>query len=451
MSDTKAKRGGRSVAWLLVLVLPILLLSFVGPAPIAPASASSHLSTASGSYSPPEQIIGIGTSYQTQSGTFWQNGSVEYESGATPFVFNPNFAGLGSLTYASLTVEGSVGNYLQPMLDVIQNGATLLNNTGTATFILYPPSDALPITTKIPEAFLPGGGIPSIGMYPANLTTEMIIEYQTSQPSGWSFYNNVNQESYQITAPAGVWLNSTVVYLPFPLPIQVNYTAANVTYEGSAYPYTQITSNGIYLNIPSVAPGTTQNFTAKYAPNPSQSGITPLIVIKNYTKNAAGVSPGYTAIGAWINSYVQLYGGVYIITLDIPYTIDPTTVNISWNGQFIQPSQFIVSGDVITILPLVVLTPLTDTAKFTIKFDLPGAPPSGSITRASSIPLLGFTFTLADFLWLLIVIGGVILFLLWVTPYRVKWRNKPERYTATYGVIVLMIICGVLLVLPQLG
>jgi hypothetical protein len=117
-------------------------------------------------------------------------------------------------------------------------------------------------------------------------------------------------------------------------------------------------------------------------------------------------------------------------------------VNLSANGHYLKSSNFLVSGDVITILPLAVLTPSGNTTRFTILFNLPSAPPSGSITTTSSTNLLGYTITFGDTLIFLAIVGAATLAAMWLAPRRNKVASA-ERYSGTFGLIVLVIGCGV--------
>jgi len=447
-------RHERTIRWVRVLLLAVgLVLVSVGyvlleqqqpskPPVTNPTGLRETSSLVPAVSTPNEQVIGLATSYETVIGaSFEQNGYGEFNTtfGSAPLYYD--FTNYSDLTFESLATEVSVAGYLEPMVVLTQGTDVLLNNTGTGTFLIYPPS-TMQVNLSIPAAFTPGGGEPANGTYAVNLWAQLALEYQSTASSTWSVSGYTTSESFVLSAPAGVWLNQTTVYLPFPLPLAVNYSSVSVNLGGSTYPYTQITTNGVYLSVLSLGPGSNFKFSVSFRPNPTQvGGTTPVIVIKSYSSNP-NTGPKYLAMGSWVNTFYTLWGGMYIIELNISYTIDPASVNLSANGHYLKSSNFLVSGDVITILPLAVLTPSGNTTRFTILFNLPSAPPSGSITTTSSTNLLGYTITFGDTLIFLAIVGAATLAAMWLAPRRNKVASA-ERYSGTFGLIVLVIGCGV--------
>jgi len=387
-----------------------------------------------------EQVYGIASEFNTFYGLYWQNGTSEYDSGSSPWSYPVNFTSYSDLTYSSFQIGVSVKNFYQPMVVVSEGGTILLNNTGTGTFVVQPPLDTASIHVNVPAAFYPGGGIPAIGFYGMSEVGLLTIDYQTASPSTWAQSGTAETESLTLSAPTSVWLNQTTMYLPFPTPLAVNYSSASVTVNGNPYDYTQVTTNGIYVTDPNLAPGTSITFVATYSPSPTEVGNGPLVVINNFT--SSGTSPTYSAVGTWINHIATLWGGIYIIVLNVPYTMDPGSVNISINGHYLKATSYLVSGNVVTILPLVYVTPLNGTDTFRLLFNLPTAPPSASLTVGSSTSFFGITISFGELLVGLIAVFIIGILIIWAPRYAEtvdgRIRKNPvtqERLYLTFGLI----------------
>ncbi len=420
--------------WLLLVVGLLLASAFMVP------SATATSST------PQIQVTGVASQYQTFSGTFWQNGSSTYQTGSTPWSFPVNFTNYTALTYSAFSIGVSVANILQPMVHVQQGTKVLLNNTGTGTFTVYPTSTANLVTT-LPAANQSGGGTPNTGAYPVLEAAQLITEYQTLRTSTWALSGTTESQSFTLSSPKGVWLNQTDVFLPFPLPLSVNYSTVSVSVGTNSYSYVQVTSNGVYIADPSLAPSTSIEFKATFTVAPTESGASPVLIISNFTNS--GTSPSYAAYTVWVNHLYPLWGGIYTIEFNFGYTPDPSSLNITVNGHVINSDQYLVSGNIITILPLVWTTPMNGTASFKFLFNLPSAPVQSHTSIATSVSFFGVTFTIGELLLFLIGVSMVGLVIIWVPRYveTIEGRMRKNQLTAerlylTFGLVAIIFVSG---------
>lgn len=421
----------------------VIVVAMVSGA-LPPAHAGTSPAVLSAASAPVEQVYGIAATYGSLSGTYWQNGTMEYQSGASPWTFPIGFTNYSALTYIAFGLAVSINSTLEPMVNVKQGTSTLLNNTGTGTFVVYPPNGSQSLHVTVPTAFLPGGGIPPDNMtYPLVDRAQLVLDYQSTQSSSWVVSGKQDTESFTLSAPTGYWLNQTTIYLPFPSSTDVNYTSVTVTSGGNDYSYVQLTAGGVYISDPVLSRGSSIKFVVSFSPTPTEVGTAPLLIVTNYTKNTAS-GPTYAASATWVNHLYPLWGGMYLIEMDIPYAI--SSVNVTENGRALSVGSFLVSGNIITILPLVIVTPMNGTASFHLEFDLPSAPPLASITVTSSGSLLGVSVSLGDALIAVIVVSLLGLLVIWVPRYVETYEGRarknpvtPERYAATYGLIGLII------------
>lgn len=401
------------------------------------------------SASPQEQVYGLATQHATLSGTYWQNGSLQYQSGASPWTFSVAFTNYTSLTYSSFSLTTTLGSALEPTVNITSGPTTLLNGTGPGTFTIFPPNGTRSLGIHVPTAYEPGGGTPPTGKYALLYAGQFVTEYQTLHASTWTISGTTESESFVLSSPAGAWLNQTTIFLPFPLPVSVNYTSVAVTVGGAPYAYFQTAADGVYVSDPSLGPSSDITFVASFVVAPSVGGPAPVLVIKNFSTVSNGVQ-SYVATATWINRLYPLWGGDYFLELDIGYAIDDSSLNISVNGHTFVKAAYLASGNTLVILPLNWYTPMNGTDSFKVLFNIPSVSMLTPPTTSTGLDVFGVIITFGDFLIFVMAVGLVALAVLWAPRFEETLEGRirknpasPERWRATYAFVILVLLSAI--------
>jgi len=412
-------KGGMAWRWVVVLAVVTVLVAFPSPRSSArsPAFPSASVS--------PYFTSGV-TVAQTSSeyGAFnaalilWHNSTSLNQSNPHNFPANMTLPPTGSTFTATLSVSAGVN---LAVIQVYQGATVLLNLTVVGQVTVNVVAGTTALSVKAEQLFQQTGAAVPLGTYTVWVNVTEAASLSTTGAAIWS-QNPLNFTlPYSISAPFYYRLNSTMLFIPFPAGVSVNYTSLSVTNSTSI----QGSYGGVYAYNATIAPGKSLTLTALFAPYPITSG--PAVII-SMSKPAleAGSTTTYSSTGNWSNPYNLPYEGIYVLTTGFKYTIDPGSVTLTQNSHPVGASTYAVgNNNTVVIVPGTLLIGKGQGVLFQLTFSSIAAPPQASLIGGGGyvlLPLAGFPLTVRE-----VVLGGMVasaIALLWaVAAYAETWKR----------------------------
>ncbi|MDE1822113.1 MAG: hypothetical protein KGI98_14835 [Euryarchaeota archaeon] len=311
--------------------------------------------------------------------------------------------GLTGVTTYSILLTGQVPGTIYPQVNLTQSGAVVLNSTLYGQVALHP--SALAVTARTVGLYTTTGTTPSETNYTVFFNATETVGFSGTATPVWAFNGTAYALNYTVGPFANYGLNNTLVYVPFPNGLVVNYTTVYGKVNGVAVDPLQVAQGGVYVYVPGLAVGGSAKVSIGFTPEPTE---TPPVGSFSFSKFHVNYNSTFTATAYWFNYRTVGYAGVYLLTLHVSSVIDPTTVKVWLGNTLIKNGSFTFTGSSITVLPLVYTTPPSTNESATVQFALvPGQGLSIAPTRSTTLGTPGgLTVTLAQFL--ILVMGGTL-------------------------------------------
>ncbi|MFZ3356768.1 MAG: hypothetical protein WA549_08465, partial [Thermoplasmata archaeon] len=365
------------------LIIPVLLLVVLLPGILLVLPA--HANAISTAINPSVTIQQTSTAMKTGAvlDPFYHNSSTSNQS---PQVKVPvNLTGYTSIAGFTFLLTVSANSYV-PQIVANQSTHTFFNSTlsAQAAFSPTPGNNKVVLTTF--TLYTPAGLDPANGQYPVWDNYTQTIPFTDATPSGWSLSGATFSISDNATAAFGYYVNSTIIYFPFPVGIGVNYSSVSAT-NGKFF----TSQGGVLVYNNSIAPGKSFATTVTFQPVPITTGPAVFIQLTK-ARLIAGTFSSYTSFGNFTNNLGLPYFGLYVLEVSFSnYTLNPASVTILENGKAASKATYSVNPASITILPNNLLIGVGQNVAIQANFTSLQVPPTASLTPTTVlITLNGF-------------------------------------------------------------
>ncbi len=382
--------------------------------------------------------------------TFWQNNTGIYGGSSTKATFPVNFSAYADYTSvqgASQAFTPSAYQGYIPQLNVTQGGKVLANGTAPLPFTLaINATSGQSVVDRAVELYTTQNALPASGRtYGIATNATQTIQYTYLSNVSWTYNESAYLTNYSITSPASYGLSNVQLFLPFPSGVTPDYTTSTLQYNGVSQTAFQVVPSGFSFDPPDIAAGKTAYVAAQFQPEPNLGGAAPTVVLRSY---AAFNSSYELANGTWTNLGNLAYYGEYVLTANFPYAMLAPTMNLYADGGLLPRTSYAVSGDVVTILPEVLKTPVGGTAFFDVYFQFAGAPPSLSLTKTGVAFAYGdFVITTASGLAVL----AMLVLLVTVVAWLVSPRARRDGRTAWVAIALELAIAAAYVLAAPVG
>lgn len=406
-----SERGGWR-KWVAVCALLLLLL-------VAAPPAAPRLTPASSGLGVTVQLTSTAISSKDSRITLWHNTSSSNQS--VPVLYSVNIAPYTAAGGSAVVFTISAGT-MEVVANISQGTVAFVNATVGAQVTVNPVFSGASVSIKVLQLLTSVGNPVNVGTYTVfvNETQNVAVSYLT--PGTW-VQNALNYTlPYGFSAPAGYYLNTTQVLLPYPPAVGVNYSSVQVL-NATAY---QVGYSGVYASNQSLKPGASLTFTGLLQPNPISSGPAAIISMgpAKQQSNLYGLLNVYVSFANWTNYESLPYEGIYVLRLSFAYTISPSSVVLRADGKVVPSTEFSVQQSSLVLPPLTLLLGVGTTEQFQVNFSSELAPPSGSLVGGEAAFYFGpIPVTVLD-----LVLSAILLTLCIFDLYLVGWRTGRIRH-----------------------
>lgn len=405
--------------------------AFVGFLLVALAGAPPAAATAPSAISPGVTVTQTSTAIANDAiaGTFWHNTSLgpTGTNASSAMKIAVNVTGYTAMSSFSVLVTMSSGAYI-PQVVATQGSTVLFNNTVQPQFTVNPTAGTTPVTLAVFALYTTGGAESPLGSYPVWANATATATLTNANSDGWVLSSSSFSISDTVTAPYGYYLNSTEIVFPWPGNVSVNYSSASASH-GRFTP----TYGALDVFNDSIAPAASFTTTASVEPLPITSGSA--YIPLTAARRIPGSATMWTEFGNYTDGLGLPYASLYVLELDFPYTVDPSSVTVRAATHQLNRSAFSVGPSDVTILPGTLTVGAADTESFQVNLTSLVAPPQQSVAPGTLLFYAGSTAITPA---LIIIICMVLVLVYGGFAYSIHKREGKAKVRAVMGKLILL-------------